>query len=93
MPGWLLIIILFSSWILLLLIIIFSLVGIRLCDYNNNRLGILILFLTLNIVGLILGICIINNNKKTIKKIKELNFDVNDFLKYYRIKPSIENTK
>lgn len=73
---WLLLIIIISSWILLVGLVFLFVFGLRLCDYNHNVWGILLLFITFNIVGLIVGILIISyKNKKVFEKLKELGVD------------------
>lgn len=89
MKDWMIILIIISSLIFILLLTILSLIGVRLCQCDNNPWGILILFITLNIIGLIIGILIIsNNNKKIFNKMNELNLNINDFLEYYKMNPS-----
>lgn len=44
-------------WLLL------TIFGIKLCN-KNNALGILLLFISLNIFGLILGCCLLYNKRK-----------------------------
>ncbi len=57
--GIIAIIIIFGVIIWLLLVIF----GVKLCN-NNNALGVLLLFIPLNIFGLILGCCLLYNKRK-----------------------------
>lgn len=96
---WILLIIIVSSLILLLSLFFLFVFGLRLCDYNHNVWGILLLFITFNIVGLIIGILIISyKNKKVFEKLKELgvdykniSFQYNKQYKRNKIKPK-QNT-
>lgn len=51
---------------ILLTIILLTIYGISMCK-ENNALGLIPLFIGLNILGLIIGICIIYNVKNKVK--------------------------
>lgn len=73
---WLLFIIIIGSALLLIGLVCLFLFGLRLCVYDHNVWGILFLFLTFNIFGLIVGIVIIfKKNKELIKRLEKLGFD------------------
>ncbi len=50
-------------WICFVFWVVFLIWGIILCSSNNNALGVLLLFLTLNVFGLIIGFSLLYNNK------------------------------
>ena len=51
--------------------------GINLCNSNNSVLGMVLLFLALNVLGLILGAYLLYNSKKKINIKKEKNVKSN----------------
>uniref|UniRef100_UPI0020792BB4 hypothetical protein n=1 Tax=Spiroplasma endosymbiont of Lariophagus distinguendus TaxID=2935082 RepID=UPI0020792BB4 len=65
----------------LITIILITIKGLMLC-YKNNAFGLLLLFLSLNLFGLITGIAILWNNKK----IEEETYNKN----YWKIKKDID---
>lgn len=50
-------------WICFVFWVVFLIWGIILCNNSNNALGVLLLFLTLNVFGLIIGFSLLYNNK------------------------------
>lgn len=64
----------------LVIIILITIKGLILC-YENNALGILLLFISLNVFGLITGIAILWNNKR----IEEGTY----YKRYWKIKKDI----
>lgn len=76
----------FAVWIFLailglIIIILITIKGLKLC-YNNNGFGVLLLFISLNVFGLITGIAILWNNKK----IEEETY----YKRYWKIKKDID---
>ncbi|WJG69925.1 hypothetical protein [Spiroplasma ixodetis] len=65
----------------LITIILITIKGLILC-YENNALGLLLLFISLNLFGLITGVGILWNNKK----IEEGTYNK----KYWKIKKDID---
>ncbi len=66
----------FIIWICLVIWIVFLIWGISLCN-SNNALGIILLFLTLNLIGLIIGIFLLyNKNKQNVDNKKNINSNI-----------------
>lgn len=66
MNGWFY----FLIAIALLLWLIFTIIGFNLCS-KNNAIGIVILFITMNILGLLFGIAIFYNNKNKVVQVQK----------------------
>ena len=60
--------------IVLICIIFFTISGIGLCK-EENYIGIVLLFLGLNLLGLIIGVCIIQNAKNGMYKDRDKDKD------------------